>query len=84
MAKVYRLKEVFSDPQVLHRQMVIEFEHPKAGKVRQIGIAIKLSDTPGSVRRPSPLLGEDTDEILLNLGYAPEETKRLRKSGIIC
>jgi crotonobetainyl-CoA:carnitine CoA-transferase CaiB-like acyl-CoA transferase len=83
VGKVYALDEVFTDPQVLHRQMVIEVEHPTLGKVKQIGIAPKLSDTPGKVRSLSPLLGEHTDEVLQGLGYAREEIENLRKEGVI-
>ena len=81
--KVYTLDEVFTDPQVLHRQMVIEVEHPSLGKVKQVGIAPKLSDTPGKVRSLSPLLGEHTDEVLQELGYSQEEIETLRQEGAI-
>ena len=81
--KVYGLDEVFADPQVLHRQMVIEVEHPTLGKVKQVGIAPKLSDTPGKVRSLSPLLGEHTDEVLQELGYSQEEIETLRREGTI-
>jgi len=81
--KVYTLDEVFTDPQVLHRQMVIEVEHPDLGKVKQVGIAPKLSSTPGKVRSLSPLLGEHTDEILQGLGYDQSEIEKLRQEGVI-
>jgi len=83
VGKVYTLDEAFCDPQVLHRQMVIEVEHPTLGKVKQVGIAPKLSDTPGKVRSLSPLLGEHTEEILLRLGYAQEEIESLRQEGVV-
>ena len=81
--KVYTLDEVFTDPQVLHRQMVIEVEHPTLGKVKQVGIAPKLSGTPGKVRSLSPLLGEHTEEILLGLGYGRGEIEGLRREGAV-
>jgi alpha-methylacyl-CoA racemase len=81
--KVYAPDEVFSDPQVLHRRMVIEVEHPTLGKIKQIGIAPRLSDTPGKVRSLSPLPGEHTDEILLGLGYKQQEIKNLRREGVV-
>ncbi len=81
--KVYTPDEVFSDPQVLHRQMVIEVEHPALGKIKQVGIAPKLSDMPGKVRTLSPLLGEHTNEILQELGYNQNEIENLRVEGII-
>lgn len=83
VAKVYTLDEVFSDPQVKHREMVIEIDHPTLGKVRQVGIAIKMSETPGKVRSLSPLLGEHTDEVLLDLGYTKQEIENLRQTGVI-
>ncbi len=81
--KVHTPDEVFSDPQVLHRQMVIEMEHPTLGKIKQVGVAPKLSGTPGKVRSLSPLPGEHTDEILRGLGYKQEEIKNLRQEGAV-
>ena len=77
------LDEAFADPQVLHRKMVIEVEHPTEGKIRQVGIAIKLSDTPGSVRSLAPVLGEHTDEILTSVGYNKQRINELRQKGAI-
>jgi crotonobetainyl-CoA:carnitine CoA-transferase CaiB-like acyl-CoA transferase len=82
--KVYTPDEVFSDPQVLHRQMVIEVEHPALGKVKQVGICPKLSGTPGKVRSLPPLAGEHTDEILQGLGYKRQEIENLRHEGVVC
>jgi len=82
--KVYTPDEVFSDPQVLHRQMVIEVEHPTLGKIKQVGIAPRLSGTPGKVRSLSPLPGEHTDEILQELDYKREEIENLRQEGVVC
>ena len=83
IGKVYSLDEAFTDPQVLHRKMVIEVEHPTEGKIKQVGIAIKLSDTPGKVRSLPPLLGEHTEEILTGLGYNKQRINELRQEGII-
>jgi alpha-methylacyl-CoA racemase len=83
VGKVYSLDEVFSDPQVLHRQMLIEVEHPTLGKFKQTGIAPKLSQTPGKVRTLSPLLGEHSQEILLELGYSQGEIENWRQEGVI-
>lgn len=65
---IYKLDEVFSDPQVLHREMVVEIDHPKAGKIKVTGIPVKLSDTPGEIKYPPPLLGEHNEEVLRDLG----------------
>jgi crotonobetainyl-CoA:carnitine CoA-transferase CaiB-like acyl-CoA transferase len=83
VGKVYSLDEVFADPQVQHRRMVMEMEHPTEGKVRQVGIAIKLSDTPGKVRSFPPVLGQHTDEILTGLGYSQQKIAELRREGVV-
>jgi crotonobetainyl-CoA:carnitine CoA-transferase CaiB-like acyl-CoA transferase len=77
------LNETFQNPQVLHRQMVVEIDHPKAGKVKQIGLPIKLSDTPGEIRSLGTPNGTDTGEILRELGYAEEEVEALLDSGAV-
>jgi crotonobetainyl-CoA:carnitine CoA-transferase CaiB-like acyl-CoA transferase len=83
VAPVYSLDEVFSDPQILHRNMLLEIDHPALGKVRQVGISIKLSETPGAVRSLAPSRGEHTDAILSDLGYSREETMGLRQRGAV-
>ena len=80
---VQSLDEVFADPQVRSRQMLVETTHPKAGRVRQIGVPIKFSETPGEIRMPAPEIGAHTEEILGELGFAQEEIDRLRKMGVI-
>ncbi len=83
IGKVLSLEEVFNDPQVLHRQMVMELDHPIEGKVRQVGIGIKLSATPGKFRSFASLIGQDTDETLRGLGYSAEKIDELRQAGVI-
>ena len=80
---VNSMAEVFSDPQVLHRKMVVETEHPVAGTIKQMGIPIKLSDTPGEIRLPAPRLGEQTEEVMLALGYSEGEIRSLEDEKII-
>ena len=60
-------QQVVDDPHTQARDMVVEMEHPEAGTVYGLGIPVKLSATPGSIRRPAPLLGQHTDEILAEL-----------------
>lgn len=83
VGKVHDLSEVVADPQVGHRNMILEVEHPKFGKVRQPGIPIKLSDTPGQIRYTAPLVGEHNEEILASIGYSNEEIEKLRQSGAL-
>jgi len=61
---VLRYDEVFTNPQILAREMVVQTNHPVTGPFRTMGVTVKLSDTPGSVRRAAPRLGEHTNEVL--------------------
>jgi crotonobetainyl-CoA:carnitine CoA-transferase CaiB-like acyl-CoA transferase len=56
--------QVYNDPQTIAREMAVDVEHPKVGSMKTIGVPVKLSETPGSIRRPAPLLGEHTDEVI--------------------
>ncbi len=80
---ISRMSEVMTDPQVRHREMVVELEHPRAGRVTVNGVPVKLSETPGAVRTPPPLLGEHTDEVLRGLGLSRDEVSALREEGVI-
>ncbi len=75
--------EVFADPQVQHRQMLLAHRTAKGEVVQQAGMALKLSDTPGSVRHLGPRLGQHTDEVLSALGYGQDDRERLRAQGIV-
>ncbi len=77
------MAEVFGDPQVRHRQMVVEQTHPVVGRIKQTGIPIKLSDTPGQIRTAPPTLGQHTDAILQELGLAPHEVRVLRQDRVV-
>ena len=78
------IAEVVEHPQVKARGVLVEYEHPIAGKVKLVGPRVRLSETPGGVRRPAPLLGQHTDEVLKErLGLGQEEVLRLRRAGAI-
>jgi len=77
------LAAVFDDPQARARRMVESVAHPTAGELRTTGIPFKLSHTPGSVRSAPPLLGQHTDEVLAELGFAPDEVARMRTAGAL-
>ena len=82
-APVYSIDEAMKDPHNLARNMVIEVEHPEAGKVKQVGIGTKLSETPGAVRSPTPVPGQHTDDVLADLGYDAEAISAMREGGIV-
>lgn len=82
-APVLYLNETFSDPQVLHRGMLFEVDHPKLGKVRQIGIPIKLSETPGQVKSLGVVANSNTEEILSRLGFTENKIKELKRNGAL-
>ena len=77
------MAEVFADPQVTARDMVVELEHPLAGTTQNIGIPIKLSETPGSVRTAAPTLGQHTDAVLAEYDYAPVDITGLKTRGVV-
>ena len=81
-APIYRIEEVLDDPQVKQLGLPQEIRHPTMGASKLIGNAIQLSDTPMQFHRAAPLLGENTDEILLGLGYDEEALAELRESGV--
>ncbi|WP_027416328.1 CaiB/BaiF CoA transferase family protein [Aneurinibacillus terranovensis] len=80
---IHDLAQVLAQPQVQSREMIQEVEHPTIGMLKMLGIPIKLSQTPGSVRKAPPLLGENTDEVLTNLGYGIKEIENLKEMGIV-
>ena len=83
-APVQTVDQVFQAPQVLHRDMLLEVEHPTAGTVRMAGIPVKFSVTPASVRLPPPLLGEHSGEILKSwLGMNAESIDELKREKVI-
>lgn len=83
VGKVYEPAEIADDPQVKHRRMVVDVDHPTEGKGRTFGMALKLSDTPGAVRRPAPRPGEHSAEILRELGVGEAEILDLERRRIV-
>ncbi|HEX2227562.1 MAG TPA: CoA transferase [Candidatus Binatia bacterium] len=83
-APVQTIDQVFHDPQVLHRGMVAEMEHPSAGKIKLAGIPVKFSETPASLRLAPPRLGEHTKEVLEDwLGATDADILPLREKGLL-
>ena len=75
--------EVFDDPHIQARGMVQEMDHPVGGKVRVLGPAVKLSETPARLTRRSPLFGEHTAELMRELGYSDTEIQELGEAGAV-
>ncbi|HEX6691778.1 MAG TPA: CoA transferase [Burkholderiales bacterium] len=75
------IAEMAADPHTAARQMVVELEHPRAGRTRALGLPIKLSATPGRVSRAAPLLGQHTREVLAEYGFAGPEIESLLGTG---
>jgi formyl-CoA transferase len=78
------LHEVFTDPQIAARSMVVPMSHPTAGDIRVLGSPLKLSDTPATQRTPPPTLGQHTESVLQrDLGLTRDAIDELRASGVI-
>ena len=81
---VYHVDEVVKDSHLLERGMLIEVEHPKAGKMTVPNFPVRLSETPGEIKTAAPLLGQNNKEVLSGiLGLTDEKIKELEKKGVI-
>jgi crotonobetainyl-CoA:carnitine CoA-transferase CaiB-like acyl-CoA transferase len=80
---VLTVEESFSDPQILHRNMIFEMQHPVEGTIKQRAFPAKFSDTRLKKDMPPPLYGQHTDEILRDLGYSKADIKRLREEKVV-
>ena len=74
---------MLADPQVKHLGLVAEVEQPGYGSARMLSFPVRASATPATIRRPAPLLGEHTAEVLAELGLAPADIERLAAAGTI-
>jgi crotonobetainyl-CoA:carnitine CoA-transferase CaiB-like acyl-CoA transferase len=84
MGAINTIDKVVEHPQVAARGALVECRHPVAGTIQMVGPPVRMSDTPGSIRMPAPLLGEHTDEVLRErLGLSDTEIDMLRRSGAI-
>jgi CoA:oxalate CoA-transferase len=81
---INNIENVVNDPQVKAREMIVEVDHPTAGKVKMAGIPIKMSESQGQIKAPSPALGEHTEEILIKfLKLSKKEVIQLREEGVL-
>ena len=84
-APVYHVDEAIADPHLAERDMWVDIDHPRAGRIRQINFPVKFSETPGTVERHAPLLGEHSREVLTELlGITEERFKELVRAGVTC
>jgi alpha-methylacyl-CoA racemase len=83
VGRMLTLDEVGDDPQVKARKMIVELDAGDGRKVKQVGVSVKLSETPGSIRSLAPQLGQHSDEILADLGYSKTDIARWREEGAI-
>jgi len=80
---VNKIGDMLADEQVRARDMVVEVDHARAGRVKALGHPIKFSETRGEVKRAAPLLGQHTREVLGELGYSPQRIDELVREGAI-
>ena len=80
---IYNMEQVYQDPQVLAREMLVDTHDPVLGTIHNIGVPVKLSATPGSIRRRAPALGEHSAEVLLERGFTQSEVDALLSQGVI-
>jgi crotonobetainyl-CoA:carnitine CoA-transferase CaiB-like acyl-CoA transferase len=80
---LYDIEQVYADPQVQARRMLVDVEHPTAGTTRQIGVPVKLSGTPAKIRRPAPRLGEHSRQALAEHGFADAEIAELIDQQVV-
>jgi crotonobetainyl-CoA:carnitine CoA-transferase CaiB-like acyl-CoA transferase len=82
VAPVNSLGQVFSDPQVLHNDMVVTIDGPY-GPIKMPGIPYKLSKTPAQIRKAPPMQGQHTDEIMASIGFSPDEIEKAKEDGAV-
>ena len=80
---IYNMEQVYQDPQVLARDMLVDIEDPELGTIHNIGIPVKLSATPSRIRRRAPALGEHSVEVLKEFGFSDEEVDNLVDAGVV-
>ncbi|MEX2081729.1 MAG: CoA transferase, partial [Dehalococcoidia bacterium] len=80
---VYFVEELLDHEQVVANGLVVDVDHPLLGPLKMVGPAFQMSETPITVKGPSPMLGEHTESVLAELGYGEGEIDALRGAGVI-
>jgi crotonobetainyl-CoA:carnitine CoA-transferase CaiB-like acyl-CoA transferase len=80
---IYKMDEVFADPQVKHVGAAAEVTHKKLGKLRLINQPVKLSRTPAKLVAATPERGEHTEEVLIEIGFSADDVKSFKSKGIV-
>ena len=80
---VLNVNEMHADPQTLARDMVVEVDHARVGKVKTLGLPVKFSKTPGEVATGAPIYGQHTREVLAEYGFGEEEIEGFIASGAV-
>ena len=80
---IYNMEQVYNDPQVLAREMLVDIHDPELGTIHNIGVPVKLSATPASIRHRAPALGEHSAEVLLERGFTQGDVDALLSEGVI-
>ena len=83
VALIKDLSEMLEDPQIRHRGLIAEIEHPEKGSITQIAPVIRLSATPATMELPPPRLGEHTREVLAKAGYSGQQIEELIQSRVV-
>ncbi|MFK8084240.1 MAG: CaiB/BaiF CoA transferase family protein [Granulosicoccus sp.] len=80
---ILNVQQMHSDPQAIAREMVTDVEHPLAGQMQTLGAPVKFHGTPGGVKRAAPLLGQHSEEVLMEVGYDEAEVRHLIDAGVV-
>ncbi len=80
---VSTVAEALADPHLLERHFIVELEHPTLGTVKSLATPVHMSATPLRYDRHPPLLGEQTEEIMRELGYGADQISELRQAGVV-
>jgi crotonobetainyl-CoA:carnitine CoA-transferase CaiB-like acyl-CoA transferase len=80
---VYTYDQALADPQVQHRRMAVDIEHPQIGLMKTLGMPIKASPDLTAIRTPAPLLGQHSREVLRSAGYSEQEANALIADGVV-